>query len=72
MPADTDIEAFGTVTEVLPGSKFRVTLTNKNVVFAHLSGRMRTHSIKIVLGDKVKLAMSPYDLSKARITRRED
>ena len=71
MPADTDIEAYGTVTEVLPSSKFRVTLDNGAVVFAHLSGRMRTFSIKIVMGDKVKLAMSPYDLTKARIIRRD-
>ena len=71
MPADTDIQAEGTVTDVLPGGKFWVELsTNKAKVLAHLSGRMRTFSIKVVLGDRVQLAMSPYDLTKARITRR--
>lgn len=73
MPADTDIEETGVVVDVHPGSKFRVKLNipGSPVIYAHLSGKMRTNSIKIVLGDRVRIAMSPYDLSKGRIIRRE-
>ncbi len=71
MPADTDVEASGRVVDVLPSSKFKVKLDNGSDIIAYLSGKMRTFSIRIVLGDRVDVAMSPYDLTKGRITRRE-
>ncbi|MBV9126782.1 MAG: translation initiation factor IF-1 [Verrucomicrobia bacterium] len=61
----------GTVTEVLPGTMFRVALPNGANVLAHISGKMRKHFIRIVPGDKVSVELSPYDLTKARITFRE-
>lgn len=64
------IEMAGLVTEVLPDSKFRVTLDNGHPVVAYTGGKMRKHHIRILAGDKVSLEMSPYDLSKARITFR--
>jgi len=60
----------GTVSEVLPNTTFRVILENNSEVLAHLSGKMRMHYIKLLPGDKVKLEMSPYDLTKGRITFR--
>ena len=64
------IEVEGTVLEKLPNAMFRVELENGHIVIAHISGKMRMHYIKLLPGDKVKLEMSPYDLSKARITYR--
>ena len=64
------IEMGGLVTEVLPDSRFRVTLDNGHAVIAYTGGKMRKHHIRILAGDKVKLEMSPYDLSKGRITFR--
>lgn len=61
----------GTVLETLPNTTFRVKLENGHVVIAHISGRMRKHYIRILTGDKVKVEMTPYDLSKARITYRD-
>jgi translation initiation factor IF-1 len=62
----------GKVEEVLPSAMFRVKLDNvDNLVVAHLSGRMRKNNIKVLLGDRVELEISPYDLSKGRITRRK-
>ena len=60
----------GKVIETLPNTMFRVELENGHVVTAHISGKMRLHYIKLLPGDKVKLEMSPYDLTKARITYR--
>ena len=60
----------GTVVEALPNAKFRVELENGHEVLAHISGNMRMYYIKILPGDRVKLEMSPYDLSKGRITYR--
>ncbi|MBW8012632.1 MAG: translation initiation factor IF-1 [Chloroflexi bacterium] len=60
----------GTVIEALPGTQFRVELENGHEVLAYLSGKMRRYYIRILLGDKVTLEMSPYDLSRARITYR--
>ena len=60
----------GTITENLSNAMFRVELENGHVVTAHLSGKMRMHYIKLLPGDRVKLELSPYDLSKARITYR--
>ena len=64
------IQVEGTVVEPLPNAMFRVELQNGHVITAHISGKMRMHYIKILPGDKVKLEMSPYDLSKGRITFR--
>lgn len=64
------IEMQGTVDEVLPDSRFRVTLENGHVLVAYTSGRMRKHHIRILAGDAVSLELSPYDLSKGRITFR--
>ena len=60
----------GTVTQVLPGTMFRVDLPGQRNVLAHISGRMRKSFIRLTTGDRVKLEMSPYDLSKARIVYR--
>lgn len=64
------IELSGTVLETLPNAMFRVELENGHVILAHISGRMRKHYIKIIPGDKVTLEMTPYDLTKGRITYR--
>jgi len=62
----------GRVDEVLPAAMFRVKLDNlNNVILAHLSGRMRKNNIKVLLGDRVEMEFSPYDLTKGRITRRK-
>jgi len=71
MSKDESIITEGTVTDVLPGTLFKVDLPNGKSVLAHISGKMRKHFIRIVPGDKVSLEISPYDLSKARITFRE-
>jgi len=63
-----DVE--GTVTKVLPGTMFRVELINKHEVLAHISGKMRKRFIRLSVGDRVKLEMTSYDLSKARIVYR--
>lgn len=60
----------GTVTQVLPGTMFRIKLPNDHEVLAHISGKMRKNFIRISVGDKVEAEMSPYDLSKARIIYR--
>ncbi len=60
----------GVISEALPNATFRVELENGQTVLAHISGRMRLHYIKILPGDKVQIEMSPYDLTKGRITRR--
>jgi translation initiation factor IF-1 len=64
------IELVGSVTQVLPGTMFRVALPNGHEVLAHISGKMRKHFIRISVGDRVNVEMSPYDLGKARITFR--
>jgi translation initiation factor IF-1 len=60
----------GVVSEALPNATFRVDLVNGQSVLAHISGKIRMHYIKILAGDKVQLEISPYDLTKGRITRR--
>jgi translation initiation factor IF-1 len=60
----------GTVVETLPNTMFKVELENGHVVTAHISGRMRKHYIRILTGDKVKVELTPYDLSKGRIVYR--
>jgi translation initiation factor IF-1 len=71
MPKEEQIVTEGTVTQVLPGTMFRVDLPGQRNVLAHISGKMRKHFIRIVPGDKVSLELSPYDLTKARIIFRE-
>ena len=64
------IEVEGKIVAVLPGTMFKVQLSNGHVVLAHISGKLRKNFIKIAAGDNVKMEMSPYDLEKARITYR--
>jgi len=64
------IEVQGSVMETLPNAMFRVKLENNHVILAHISGKMRMHFIRILPGDKVTVAMSPYDLTRGRITYR--
>lgn len=61
----------GEIVEALPNAMFRVKLENDHIVLAHVSGKMRMHFIRILPGDKVKLELSPYDLTRGRITYRE-
>jgi translation initiation factor IF-1 len=70
MAKEDHIEMEGTVIETLPNTMFRVELENGHVVTAHISGRMRKHYIRILTGDKVKVELTPYDLSKGRIVYR--
>jgi translation initiation factor IF-1 len=70
MAKEEHIEMEGTVTETLPNTMFRVELENGHVVTAHISGKMRKHYIRILTGDKVTVQLTPYDLSKGRITFR--
>ncbi len=70
MAKQNSIEQDGTILEALSNAMFRVQLENKHEVVAHISGKMRMNYIKILPGDRVKLEMSPYDLSKARIVYR--
>ncbi len=70
MPKKEAIEVEGTVTEPLPNAMFRVELPNGHKVLAHISGKIRMHYIKILPGDKVLIELSPYDLSRGRITYR--
>jgi translation initiation factor IF-1 len=70
MADNNTIEVEGKIVAVLPGTMFRVELTNGHTVLAHISGKLRKNFIKITTGDLVKMEMSPYDLDKARITYR--
>jgi len=70
MAKEEHIEMNGVVREVLPDSRFRVTLDNGHELVAYSAGKMRKHHIRILAGDKVSLQLSPYDLSKGRITFR--
>ena len=72
MAKEDIINMEGRIEEVLPATMFRVKLDNiNNLVLAHLSGRMRKNNIKVLLGDRVEMEFSPYDLTKGRITRRK-
>jgi translation initiation factor IF-1 len=70
MAKEDQIEMEGTVIETLPNTMFRVELENGHVVTAHISGKMRKHYIRILTGDTVTVEMTPYDLTKGRITYR--
>lgn len=72
MPKEEDkIQVEGTVVEALPGTQFRVRLDNGHEVLAYLSGKMRKYYIRILLGDRVRVEMSPYDLTRGRIVYRQ-
>jgi translation initiation factor IF-1 len=70
MAKEDQIEMEGTIVETLPNTMFRVELDNGHVIIAHISGKMRKNYIRILTGDKVTIEMTPYDLSKGRITYR--
>ncbi len=70
MAKEEGIEMQGTVVDTLPNTTFRVRLENGHVVTAHISGKMRKHYIRILTGDQVTVSLTPYDLSKGRITYR--
>jgi translation initiation factor IF-1 len=70
MAKEDHIEMEGTVTETLPKTMFRVELDNKHMVIAHISGRMRKNNIRVLTGDRVTVQLTPYDLTKGRITFR--
>ncbi|HCO44097.1 translation initiation factor IF-1 [Immundisolibacter sp.] len=70
MAKEEGIEMQGTVIETLPNTTFRVRLENGHVVTAHISGKMRKHYIRILTGDQVTVSLTPYDLTKGRITYR--
>ena len=71
MVKEEAIQIYGTVTESLPNAQFRVTLENGHEVLAYLAGKMRKFYIRVLPGDRVLIALSPYDLSKGRIIYRE-
>jgi len=71
MAKEGTIKIAGEVVDVLPNATFRVKLESGPVVLSYVSGKMRQHEIRILLGDKVDVEMSPYDLTKGRITRRK-
>lgn len=68
--SEKQIEIEGRITDVLPGTMFRVELPNSQLVLAHISGKMRKRFIRLTAGDRVKMQMSPYDMGKARIVYR--
>lgn len=70
MSKEDYIKVEGTVTEVLPGSRYRVKLENDHLVLAYLSGRMKQNKIHVIEGDRVDVEMTPYDLAKGRISYR--
>ena len=70
MPKEENIEVEGKIVETLPNAMFRVKLENGQIILAHISGKMRMHFIKILPGDKVTVELSPYDLTRGRITYR--
>jgi translation initiation factor IF-1 len=72
MAKEETINMQGTVEEILPSAMFRIKLDSMNTtILGHLSGRMRTNNIKVLLGDRVEMEFSPYDLTRGRITRRK-
>ncbi|MDA9366042.1 translation initiation factor IF-1 [Pseudomonadales bacterium] len=71
MAKEEQIQMVGTVVDTLPNTMFKVELENGHKIIAHISGKMRKNYIKILTGDKVKVELTPYDLTKGRITFRE-
>ncbi len=72
MTKEETIEVEGKVLELLPGGVFKVELENKHIVIAHVSGKIRMHHIRVLAGDKVTVELSPYDLTRGRITYRKN
>jgi translation initiation factor IF-1 len=70
MAKEEGIKLDGKIVEVLPNAMFRIEMPGSNIIMGYISGRMRKHDIKILLGDTVEVEFSPYDLTKGRITRR--
>lgn len=70
MSKDNVLEVRGTIDEVMPGAKFKVVLENGHAISAHLSGKMRVNNIRLGVGDEVKVELTPYDLTKGRVTYR--
>jgi len=70
MNSEKAIQLEGTIMNVLPGTMFRVALANEHLVLAHISGKMRKRFIRLTVGDRVRMEMSPYDTAKARIVYR--
>jgi len=70
MPKKDFIEVEGTIEEILPNATFRVVLENEHAIIAHLSGKMRINRIRLSVGDRVKIQLAPYDLTKGRIVFR--
>jgi translation initiation factor IF-1 len=70
LKSEKSIAVEGTIMSVLPGTMFRVALANEHLVLAHISGKMRKRFIRLTIGDRVRMEMSPYDVSKARIVYR--
>ena len=70
MPKEDNIEVEGRIVDTLPNAMFKVELENSQVILAYVSGKMRMHFIKILPGDRVTVELSPYDLTKGRITYR--
>jgi len=70
MSSEKSIAVEGTIMDVLPGTMFRVALANQHLVLAHISGKMRKRFIRLTIGDRVRMEMSPYDISKGRIVYR--
>lgn len=68
---ETLLELSGTITDILPNAMFKVTLDTGHKILAHTAGKMRKHHIRVVVGDKVTVEMTPYDLTKGRITFRQ-
>ena len=71
MTKEEKIEVEGKILEALPNAMFRVEIAKDKIVLAHISGKMRMHYIKILPGDRVRIELSPYDLTRGRITYRE-
>jgi translation initiation factor IF-1 len=70
MAKEDGIKMDGKVVDILPDAKFRVTIENGSTILGYVSGKMKMHDIKILLGDQVEVEFSPYDLTRGRITRR--
>lgn len=64
------LEVVGVIEEVLPGNMFRVKLENNHIVLCYMGGKLKQHKIRVILGDNVRVEMSPYDLTKGRVTYR--
>jgi translation initiation factor IF-1 len=71
MPKEDTIKFEGDIVDVMPNATFKVKIENDHIVLAYIAGKMRKHEIRILMGDRVEIELSPYDLSRGRITRRK-